>query len=199
MLLRLRGLKAYELGKKIGVSATSISKIMNGASRPRQNTFTRMCKVLCTTKDEEQKLVSAFAGSEQLIEDNEPSNNPSAEKELLSLRAEQFLERKTQAILFKRSVARELDKAGIAYQQDYCEGIYSTDFLIEKDGKRIALECKANAGRDPEKTLAMAELLKEGLGCERVVIVVPYHEEGAPPDFVCLHEIVLHLNTSLEL
>ena len=192
-LLKARSMKAYELGEQIGLSPTSISKIMNGISRPRQNTFTRMCQALCASKHDEYQLVQAFTGAETLEEEQEaahhrPQSEP--EQEILRLRAEQFLERKTQSIQFKRSVARELDKAGIAYQQDYCQGPYSTDFLIEHNGQRIALECKANVGRDLEKTIAMTELLKEGLRCVRVLIVVPYHDEGAPKDFVCVSDIV---------
>jgi len=193
-LLKVRGLKAYELGEEIGLSPTSVSKIINGVTRPRQNTFTRMCQALCKTKAEERRLVAAFAGTEFLEEEPDQAL-PSAEKVILRLRAEQFLERKTQSIQFKRSVARELEKAGIEYQQDYCEGIYSTDFLIEKDGKRIAVECKANVGRDLEKTFAMVELLKEGLRCERVLIVVPYHEDERSLDFVCVSDIVPLLST----
>ena len=171
-LLKLRGLKAYELGEEIGMSPTSISKIMNGVSRPRQNSFTRMCQALCQTKEEERKLVAAFAGTELL--DEEPDQSlPSSEKEILRLRAEQFLERKTQSIQFKRSVARELDKLGLSYEQDYCEGIYSTDFLIEKDGKKIALECKANIDRDIEKTVAQADMVMGKLGFPTLV-VAPY-------------------------
>jgi transcriptional regulator with XRE-family HTH domain len=188
--LRLRRMKAYELGEAIGLSPTSISKIMNGVSRPRQNTFTRMCQALCETKEEERRLVAAFAGTEFL--EQEPDQAlPSSDKVILKLRAEQFLERKTQSIQFKRSVARALDKAGIAYKQDYCEGIYSTDFLIERGGKRIALECKANVGRDLEKTLAMTELLKAGLGCERVVIVVPFElSVDSDQEIVALHDLI---------
>lgn len=187
-LLKARGLKAYELAETVGLSPTSVSKIMNGATRPRQNTFTRMCQALCKTKEEERKLVAAFAGTELL--DEEPDQAlPSSEKEILRLRAEQFLERKTQSIQFKRSVARELDKAGIEYKQDYCEGIYSTDFLIEKDGKRIALECKANVGRDIEKTEAVCELLKSKLNCAKVCIVLPYLEDTTSADVVPVSEI----------
>ena len=173
-LLKKREMKAFELGEKIGLSPTSISKIMNGATRPRQNNFTRMCQELCETKEEEQRLVAAFAGAE-LLEEEPDQALPSAEKEILRLRAEQFLERKTQSIQFKRSVARELDKAGIVYQQDYCEGIYSTDFLIEKDGKRIAVECKANIERDIKKTIAQAELIGDRLKC-KVYVVAPFIE-----------------------
>ena len=172
--LKLRGMKAYELGETIELSATSISKIMNGVSRPRQNTFTRMCQALCRTKEEERKLVAAFAGTELL--DEEPDQAlPSSDMVILKLRAEQFLERKTQSIQFKRSVARELDKAEIEYKQDYCEGIYSTDFLIEKDGERIALECKVNVGRDFRKTTMMAQLISTNLECT-VKIVSPYSD-----------------------
>ena len=199
-LLLARGLKAYELGEAIGLSATSVSKIMNGVSRPRQNTFTRMCQELCTTKDEEQRLVSAFAGTELLQEEAAPyGKQRNAEQEVLRMRAEQFLERKTQSIQFKRSVARELDKAGIAYQQDYCEAPYSTDFLIEYNGQRIALECKSNIGRDLEKTEAICKLIKAQLSCNRVRIVVPYLENDAVADAVAVSEIRAVLLASLNV
>ena len=199
-LLLARGLKAYELGEAIGLSATSVSKIMNGVSRPRQNTFTRMCQELCTTKDEEQRLVSAFAGTELLQEEAAPyGKQRNAEQEVLRMRAEQFLERKTQSIQFKRSVARELDKAGIAYQQDYCEAPYSTDFLIEYNGQRIALECKSNIGRDLAKTEAICALIKAQLSCNRVRIVVPYLENDAVADAVAVSEIRAVLLASLNV
>jgi transcriptional regulator with XRE-family HTH domain len=199
-LLLARGLKAYELGEAIGLSATSVSKIMNGVSRPRQNTFTRMCQELCTTKDEEQRLVSAFAGTELLQEEAAPyGKQRNAEQEVLRMRAEQFLERKTQSIQFKRSVARELDKAGIAYQQDYCQGPYSTDFLIEHNGQRIALECKSNIGRDLAKTEAICKLIKAQLSCNRVRIVVPYLENDAVTNAVAVSEIRVVLQGNFNL
>ena len=182
-LLAKRQMKACELAKKIEISATSISKIMNGVSRPRQNSFTRMCEVLCETKEEERRLVSAFAGTELLDEEKEKPTDDAMEREILRLRAEQFLERKTQSIQFKRSVARELDKAGITYQQDYCEVPYPTDFLIEKDGKRIAQECKSNVGRDYEKTVAQAELICEKFQCQTCV-VVPYIDDLTQPTII---------------
>lgn len=171
-LMRQRGLKAFELGEKIALSPTSISKIVNGVTRPRQNTFTRMCQVLCETKEEERRLVAAFAGTELLDEELDEASAAS-NKEILRLRAEQFIERKTQAIAFKRSVARELDKIGVDYEADHYEGIYSTDFLIQKEGKRLALECKANVGRDIDRSIATLEVIQENLRCE-VIVVVPF-------------------------
>ena len=172
MLLRERGLKAFELGEKIDLSPTSVSKIVNGVTRPRQNTFTRMCQVLCETKDEERRLVSAYAGTE-ILEEEVDEASASSNKEILRLRAEQFIERKTQAIAFKRSVARELDKVGVDYEADYYEGIYSTDFLIQKKGKRLAIECKANIGRDVERSIATCEIIQENLKCD-VIVIVPF-------------------------
>ena len=54
-------------------------------------------------------------------------------------------------------------------RQDYCDGAYSTDFLIEHDGKRIALECKSNLGRDTEKTEAICDLLAKQLNANFIV------------------------------
>ena len=161
-----------QLTESIGITPTSVSQILNGQSRPRQFTLTRIMKRPCETKEQERHLVAAFAGTELLDEESDQVL-PSAEKKILRLRAEQFLERKTQSIQFKRSVARELDKAGITYQQDYCEGIYSTDFLIEQDRRRIALECKANVDGDIKKTIAQAELIGDKLQCQ-VWVVTPF-------------------------
>lgn len=86
-LLKVREMKAYELGEAIDLSPTSVSKIINGVTRPRQNTFTRMCQALCQTKDEERRLVAAFARAEFLEEESDQAL-PSAEKEILRLRAE---------------------------------------------------------------------------------------------------------------
>ena len=87
---------------------------------------------------------------------------------------ERWLEARTQAITFKNAVARELEKASILYRRDVCDGIASEDFLVERGTQRIAIECKFNVGRDFEKTISIAKLLRGLLRCERAVIVVPY-------------------------
>ena len=78
--------------------------------------------------------------------------------------------------LATQEMKAQLDKAGIPYQQDYCDGPDSTDFLIEKDGKRIALECKSNVGRDFEKTVAQADMVMSKLAITTLV-VAPYITE----------------------
>ena len=179
-MLAARGLKAFELAEKVGISKQSISKIMTGLKRPRQTTFTKICEVLVSTPEEERALVQAYLNSKALKKDTDPPLNPAMEAATLRSRAEQFLAQKNRSIQFKRSVANELQKAGIPYQQDYCEGNCATDFLIEKNGQRIALECKSNVGRDIEKTFAQAELLKEQLSVETLLCVVPQVTEKLP-------------------
>ena len=161
-----------QLSAETGLTTTSISRLLNGQTRPRQVTLTRLMKYLCETKAEEQSLLRAYSGLETLPEEAVLDDEKNAQEE--RSRALRYLEMKSQSIAFKRSVARELDKAGLSYKQDYAEGVFVTDFLIEQDGQRVALECKFNVHRDFEKTGTIAELLKENLKIDAVLIVVPY-------------------------
>lgn len=197
-LMEAKEVAGVQLAADIGLTATSISRILNGASRPRQVTLSRLMKRLCETREEEQSILRAYSSileglpEESVLEDEENRREEIA-------RCERFLEIKTQSISFKNSVARELAKAGIEAKQDYCEGLVSTDFLIERDGKRIALECKSNVHRDLEKTRVIANLLSEKLKVDFVLIVVPYGVDTATKDssgltIVELSELVVFLN-----
>jgi len=171
-LMELKAVTGVQLSAETGLTTTSISRLLNGQTRPRQVTLTRLMKYLCETKAEEQSLLRAYSGLETLPEETVLDDEKNAQEE--RARALRYLEMKSQSIAFKRSVARELDKAGLSYKQDYAEGVFVTDFLIEQDGKRVALECKFNVHRDFEKTGTIAELLKENLKIDSVLIVVPY-------------------------
>lgn len=171
-LMELKGVTGVQLSAETGLTTTSISRLLNGQTRPRQVTLTRLMKYLCETKAEEQSLLRAYSGLETLPEEAVLDDEKNAQEE--RSRALRYLEMKSQSIAFKRSVARELDKAGLSYKQDYTEGVFVTDFLIQQDGKRVALECKFNVHRDFEKTGNIAELLKENLKIDAVLIVVPY-------------------------
>jgi transcriptional regulator with XRE-family HTH domain len=171
-LMELKGVTGVQLSAETGLTTTSISRLLNGQTRPRQVTLTRLMKYLCETKAEEQSLLRAYSGLETLPEESVLDDEKNAQEE--RSRALRYLEMKSQSIAFKRSVARELDKAGLSYKQDYAEGVFVSDFLIEQDSKRVALECKFNVHRDFEKTGTIAELLKENLKIDSVLIVVPY-------------------------
>ena len=78
-MLVARGLKAFELAEKVGVSKQSISKIMTGLKRPRQTTFTKICEVLVSTPEEERALVQAYLNSKALKKDRAVPLNPAME------------------------------------------------------------------------------------------------------------------------
>lgn len=171
--MRKQGLTGVQLSAEIGLSETSLSRILKGHSRPKQVTLTRLMKRLCDSEEDSQKLLRSFAGVTDAAEEEPVSDDPknaAVERE----RVERWLEARTQAITFKDAVARELDKAGLTYKRDVCDGIASTDFLIERDGKRIAMECKFNVSRDFDKTVGIARLLRKLLRCDQVIIVVPF-------------------------
>ena len=184
-LMEAKKISGLKLAESIGITPTSVSRILNGQSRPRQVTLSRIMKALCQDRSEEQALLRAYSGLDTLPEEQalNDERNAQANEE----RVRRFLEVKTQSILFKRSVARELDKAEISYVQDYCKGATSTDFLIERGGKRIALECRFNVQRDFERAVLTAKVLREELGCDSVITVTPFDVSDTVPagsDFV---------------
>ena len=157
-LMGLKGLTGVLSLAETGLTTISMSRLLNRQTRPRQVTLSRLMKHLCETKAEEQSLLRAYSGLETLPEEAVLDDEENAQEQ--RARALRYLEVKSQSIAFKRSVARELDKAGLSYKQDYAEGIFVTDFLIELDGQRVVLQCKFNVHRDFEKTGTIAELLK---------------------------------------
>ncbi len=179
VLMGRRNLTGVSLAAEIGLSATSLSRIVMGHSRPKQVTLTRLMKRLCATAQEEQVLLRAFTGAaEPIVEEPvDASLNAVAERE----RVERWLEARTQAITFKNAVARELDAAGISYRRDVCEGIASADFIVQPGAGRIALECKFNVSRDFDKALGVARLQRELMRCDSAVIVVPFHGDSDAP------------------
>ncbi|MEY3775739.1 MAG: hypothetical protein RLZZ129_2519 [Verrucomicrobiota bacterium] len=173
VLMNRRALNGAQLAQEIGLSQTSVSRILTGHSKPKQVTLTRLMKRLCVGADEEQMLLRAFTGtaapSREEPVDND-AQNAAEERE----RVERWLEARTQAIIFKQAVAQELDRRDIPYKQDVCKGIASVDFLIEAGGRHLVFECKFNVSRDFDKTVGIAKLLLDSFACETVLVVVPF-------------------------
>lgn len=168
-----RKITGAQLAEDTGLSATSVSRIIKGHSKPKQVTLTRLMKRLCLGRDDEQMLLRAFTGLESVVIEEPLADDPRNSMEERE-RVERWLEARTQAITFKNAVARELDKSGIVYRKDVCDGIASTDFLIEIGTTRVAVECKFNVSRDFEKTVGIAQLLRVLLKCDQVLIVIPF-------------------------
>jgi Helix-turn-helix. len=171
-----RGLTGVQLGEEIGLSATSVSRIIQGHAKPKQVTLSRLMKRLCVTPEDEQIILRAFTGVSAPAAEEPASDDPRNAAEERE-RVERWLEARTQAIVFKNAVAKELDKAAIPYRRDVCDGIASADFVIERAGQRIALECKFNVSRDFDKTLGIAKLLLSALACDAVCVVVPFESD----------------------
>lgn len=178
------------MGQDIGLSATSVSRILQGHSKPKQVTLSRLMKRLCTSQGDEQLILRAFTGVSVPAPEEPVSDDPrnvAEERE----RVERWLEARTQAITFKKAVGRELDKARVTYKRDVCEGIASVDYLIEHGSRRIAVECKFNIARDFEKTVGIAQLLHELLRCDSTVIVVPFIDTYADQALTLAPKVVV--------
>lgn len=190
-LMERRELTGSQLAEDIGLSAASVSRIVTGQSRPRQVTLSRLMKRLCASKEEEQMLIAAYESKDAEGLPLAPLVSEAANAQAEEARVRRFMEVKAQSIAFKRSVARELDKAGIHYRQDVTEKLIVTDFLLELGEQRIALECKFNLHRDMEKSLISARLIRAQFNCDRVFIVVPFYEENDVNDLEHGEEICI--------
>lgn len=177
-LMDRHDLTGAKLSEEIGVSAVSVSHILTGKSRPRQVTLSRMMKRLCENAEDEQALISAYEslGGGQLRVSNifKDGQNEATEEE----RVRRFMEMKTQAVAFRREVVAILDHLKVPCRQDVASDEVITDLLIEHNGKRIALECRANVKLDLEKSLISARVIRDELKCDQVFIVVPELDQG---------------------
>ena len=198
-----KNVSGVQLASDTGLTPASISRILNGASRPRQVTLSRLMKRLCETRDEEQSILRAYSSMLEALPEESIIDDEENEREQIA-RCERFLEVKTQSISFKNSVARELAKAEIEAKQDYCEGLVSTDFLIEANTLRGALECKFNIHRDLEKTRITANIIKKRLKCDFVIIVAPFLQDSDETHFdepglilVSVNDLIETLNRAL--
>jgi transcriptional regulator with XRE-family HTH domain len=176
-LMERRDLTGLALADRIGISPTSISRIINGVSRPRQGTLTKLMEALCSTPEEQQLVLSGYSGLPDAIGEEPAVTAPIGQISAAELdRVARYLELKTLSIDFRESVSRTLIEAGIEFESYARNGNVVTDFLVETSG-RTAVECKFNVNRDWEREVGTALLLKRHLPCGRVVVVVPYENE----------------------
>lgn len=172
-----RDLTGLALAEKIGISPTSISRIINGAARPRQGTLTKLIEALCSNPEEQQLVLSGYSGLPDAVGEEPAVSTPIGQISAAELdRVARYLEMKTLSIDFRESVARTLTEGGILFESYARSGNVVTDFLVEGTS-RTAIECKFNVNRDWEREIGTALLLKRHLPCNRVVIVVPYENE----------------------
>jgi transcriptional regulator with XRE-family HTH domain len=176
-LCDLRGITQIQLGERIGISAPAVSNIINGNSKPRPITLTKLIHVLCHTRDEYQNLIACYeGGADKLKEIPEFLEwKPSEEEE--TERARRYLKVKADSIRFENAVADTLELGGFEFQRSVIKDDIVADFIVETPSSTIAIECKYNVHRDFEKTAAIAKLLKESLKIDSVLIVVPHSSD----------------------
>lgn len=170
--LAKRGMTAKELAERINLSETSLSKIVNGITKPRQANFTRIIKELCESPEEVQQLLSAYDQIEGALDEENPQFDFERFLQIEEERVRRYLQAKSQSIAFRESVAATLTEAGIDYQGPHQNEDIICDFFIPGTPS-TAIECKANPYRDWDRTLTSANLFRSELPCERVIVIVP--------------------------
>lgn len=171
-LLSKHGITAKELAQRVNLSETSLSKIVQGITKPRQANFTRIIEELCKSQGEEQELITAYALIEQEIADEQPQLDPETYQRIEEERVRSYLKAKARSIAFREQVATTLTASGIPFDSPYSNADLICDFLI-CGPPHIAIECNANPARDWDRAVTSARLLLKELPCDHVIVVVP--------------------------
>lgn len=173
LLMERRQIAGNKLASDIGISPTSVSKIVTGQSKPRQITLTRLIKRLCTNAEEEQMVIRAFTG----LLDTTPDEPVSPERPLPSdeiERVTRYLEVKSMSVAFENDVEAVIKASHLRYEKDFRVDPFICDFMVSVGNRRLAVDCKYNVNRDWDRTYATVKLLLKNLPCNQVVIVIPY-------------------------
>jgi transcriptional regulator with XRE-family HTH domain len=140
-----RSVTGRSLSERLEVSKTTVSKILTGKARPKQDTFSEICVALCHTDEERNSLIEAYTGvrpSSALsmekptpLEEQYPARQKNAET-LLQERCAQWP--------FAKEVSIQLHEWGLRVEAQYVKGAVATDFLVDHNGRKIALECRTD-------------------------------------------------------
>lgn len=176
-LISKRGITGKELAQRVNLSETSLSKIVQGVTKPRQANFTRIIEELCQSQEEEQLLITAYSLVEDGIEDETAQLDPETYQKVEEERVRRYLQAKARSIAFREQVATVLTDDLIPFESPYSNSDIICDFFINRPA-RIAIECKANVKRDWDRTKTSARLLRNELPCSLVLVVVPDSESA---------------------
>lgn len=129
------------LAKGIGKSNASISKILNGKSVPTSDTYCRIRDFLELNEHDEEELDQAY-----ILLHTPDIGKPKAQRKAVQggdRNSYQHLD--ANMALLRRHVENILRELGISFVSNHVEGSIASDFLIDHQGKRIALICSRDA------------------------------------------------------
>lgn len=172
LLLMDRGITAKEFAGRINLSETSLSKIVQGVSKPRQANLTRIIEELCETPEEQQQLIAAYARIQDTLSDEAAQLDQAAYDRVEEDRVHRYLQAKSQSIAFRESVSAALAETGVQFQGPHQNEDLICDFFVP-GSPSIAIECKSNPTRDWDRTITSARLFRQELPCDQVFVVVP--------------------------
>lgn len=200
-LISQRGLTSKEFAERINLSPTSLSKIVNGLTKPRQANLTRIIEELCETPEEEQQLLSAYAQIEEALAEETGQVSEDRFQKMEEDRVRRYLQAKSRSIAFREEVEATLVKAGLHFQGPHQNEDIVCDFFLPGP-PRIAMECKANSKRDWDRTITSIRFFLKHLPCHRVIVTLDNDGTISDRDLKRVKEAggeIAHLNNLLEV
>lgn len=169
------GMSQKDFAQQLDLSPTALSQIITGKVKPRQETISKIMKLLNLSREDEQTLIKTFENYSSLPEDKSAPKDPIRVYQENRERAFKYIEMKARSILFNEEVEGILKDCGVRYKKNYIKNGLVCDFLLE-DGQ-VGLECKFNATRDVEKTFTTLKILLDNLELKKIALIVPLKSE----------------------
>lgn len=169
-LIERKGLKQGDLAKAAGVSAASISKIINGKSTPKGITLRKILAHLKLTEDETNGLLSKLSSLPA-----SPAPQSTAER----------IQKRAEKVEIRRWAEKRLNDNGIRYNQEPLlksepdQRVVTFDLLIRPS---IAVEATPSLEGALASLLEEAETYLSVSKVEHVIILTPFVYESRLPD-----------------
>lgn len=192
-LMSARGYNGKTLAPEIGISETSLSKILKGHTQPRKQTFKKLRKKLSETDTEREYLTLTYEHplAASLTLDGFPKDR---KKQVAHTRIRLEYAERARLVQLKQDVRKILQASEIPFNIDYIFGDCVADFQFELNfhdldrelgievpmERRFVLICKSDPDLKHDRELSW--FLQDSLLADEVVFIVP-HKEGSPHRF----------------
>lgn len=189
-IMKERKITGEQICRHTGMSSSSISRILNGVTRPQVRTLNKIGTFLKVTPDEEAEILHAYLGGylpnvRAVSQQSGTTRMPGASQSAESIWAEKAqivatMEERAVHADFRKQVEKELK--GHEYERDFVQNGVLTDFMVTfPDGFRLAIESKADIHRKLSHTYGFTEMILGQLGPNLVYIVIPFESQIQRP------------------